>query len=225
MIAASATPAWTDLFPQSQLETVLKYVVGSWQDLVGKYPPAHRYEVREEKLTDSLADHCDDPSRRQTCGITGRFVAEKWKYRRLPTGQVLRVARSDIVYTAAIPGGPQLVMEFKKLADSARLHALYCSEGISRFVRGIYTPEQKIGAMCGIVKPHCSEPAPLVAYLTGLTLAQKKDLGCDAAGYGTTRPSVLAPGVSAFDSRHARGAACGNLDIALTHVFLVAAPS
>jgi hypothetical protein len=215
--------AWTNVFPEAQFATVLRYVVDTWEELKHTYPRAHMYEIREEKLTDSLTDHLDDPVRRQRSGIPGRFVCERWNFKRMPNGTVKRESRSDIVYVDAVPGSPQMVMEFKKLAGIARLHKSYCVEGMLRFVRGTYCPEQKLGAMCGILKPHCADPSALVAYLSRLPRDVESDLGCAAKGYGVKMPSKLAPSVATCDSLHTRGANCGNEDLTLAHVFVTAA--
>lgn len=217
------TLTWTNVFPEARVESVLKYVAESWEDLTSTFPSAHAFEVREEKLTDSLAHHLDDPVRRQRRGIPGRFVSEQWNLRRSPSGEIKRESRSDIIYLDAVPGAPRLVMEFKKLAGVAKLHQLYCSEGILRFVQGLYTPEQKIGGMCGIVKPGCADPNALISFLSSLPAGVAKELGCDEAGYGVKSPSVLAPSVATCDSVHARGANCGNGDITLAHVFVTSA--
>ncbi len=218
-----ATLTWTNVFPEAQIESVLKYVVESWEELTGRFPGAHAYKVREEKLTDSLAHHLDDPGRRQRRGIPGRFLSEQWNFQRLPNGAIKRESRSDIIYLDAVPGGPRLVMEFKKLAGNTKLHNLYCSKGISRFVQGLYSPEQKIGAMCGILKPHCADPGALINYLSILPAALAKELGCAASGYGVKSPSGLAPTVASYDSLHARGANCAKVDTTLAHVFVTAA--
>jgi hypothetical protein len=214
---------WTNAFPQTRLGAVLKYIVESWEDLACNYPEAHAYSMREEKLTDSLTCHLDDPVRRQQRGIPGRFLCEQWNLRRLPNGKVKRESRSDIIYFDAVPGGPQLVVEFKKLAGTSKLHALYCLEGISRFVKGQYSPEQKVGVMCGILKPHCADPLALIGYLNSLALPVAIELGCNMAGYGVKSPSILAPAIATCDSIHARGPNCKSIDITLAHVFVTAA--
>jgi len=221
MIHAAVT--WANVFPEAKLESVLRYVVESWEDLTSKFPSTHSYAVREERLTDSLAHHLDDPARRQRRGIPGRFLSERWNLRRLPGGQTKRESRSDIVYMDGIPGGPQLVMEFKKLAGTAKLHTLYCSEGMGRFVDGLYSPEQKIGAMCGILKPCSSDPKALISFLGSIPPTMVKRLGWGAAGYGIHSPSVLASSVALCDSVHARGSNSGNVAISLAHVFITAA--
>ena len=221
MIHAAVT--WANVFPEAKVESVLRYVVESWEDLTSKFPSTHSYEVREERLTDSLALHLDDPARRQRRGIPGRFLSERWNLRRLPSGEIKRESRSDIVYTDGIPGGPQLVMEFKKLSGTTKLHTLYCSEGMARFADGLYSPEQKIGAMCGVLKPSSSDPTALVSFLGCMPATMVKRLGWDSAGHGIRSPSVLAPSVALCDSVHARGPNCGNADISLAHVFITAA--
>jgi hypothetical protein len=213
---------WADVFPETKLEPILKYVAESWEELTSKFPHAHSYTIREDKLTDSLAQHLDDPGRRQRSGISGRFICEKWNLLRLPGGEIKRESRSDIVYIDGIPGAPQLVIEFKKLAGISKLHKLYCSEGMARFVNGIYSPEQKIGAMCGILRPSSSEPDAVIRFLRNVPKSMVKSLGWGASRHGLHMPSSLAPTVALCDSVHARGPTCKNADISLAHMFITA---
>jgi hypothetical protein len=221
MISGTLDAQWQEFVPIEQVPRVLAYISTLWKELVNQFPATHHFRIREEKLTLSLNDYLDDFQRKKTNGITGRFVPEIWNLQRLPTGEISRKSRSDILYFFSAAGVPELVIEFKKLDCNSAKRKLYCTEGMRRFVDGTYAKNQTIGVMCGLVQGGCSIAVPrLIKHLLKPEVAQRLSMVADTSGSYITSPSRTAVGSFDFDTLHDRQIETQVSRIAVVHFFV-----
>jgi hypothetical protein len=122
------------------------------------------------------------------------------------TGELMEERRTDIVYGwNNEQTGMQLVFEFKKLSRSARDRARYLGEnGLGRFVTGIYSKQQAVAAMVGILTdPRDQVVLPLLKALDMAAAGGGLRLRTCLGGGVYDRPSILFPAAE-FDTEHDR---------------------
>jgi hypothetical protein len=221
-VAGEADQVWLTCFPEQDVSGVVAYVASSWAELVERYPRAHHAGEREPVLTKSLADYLDDPSRRRSAALGGRFHAERpINHRR--GGKAKQVGRTDVEYHYPAPGNAALTLEFKKLQGRTSCRNSYRNSGIARFIAGPYAPSEPSGVMCGMVTVDLN--GEVNEMRASVTRCQKR-LACIAAPDGSVMSDAqyVAPNALVFETNHTKVG--GANTVRLSHLFvpLAAAP-
>jgi len=215
---------WLGAFPLRPATDAVDALCESWQVLAAKYRPHFHSRSAEPDLTRVLKAHVENVTARER-GLLGMWATESVINRvDFGTGELIEERRTDIVYgwnDAKV--GIQLVFEFKKLNRFASSRAHYLGEnGLLRFITGIYSKNQPVAAMVGIlVDPFDSCVPQLCQALSDPTLVQSLRLRPVSADCPYDRPSRLFPYAADFDTEHDRaaGALSGNGVVRVAHFF------
>lgn len=197
---------WFDAFPLGPASQAVDAVCASWSILTTRYRAAFHAKMKEPKLTKALKTHVERVTARER-GLLGMWAAESVINRmNLDTGELTEEKRTDIVYgwnddKASI----ELVFEFKKLTRYKRSRNAYIgSEGLGRFVTGMYSERQQVAAMVGIlIDPYDKIVPSLRADL------ERPDAGAElyilpgSSGNACQYPSILFDSAE-FDTAHMR---------------------
>lgn len=208
--------AWLNCFPEAAVEQILEYVTRSWNELVALFPHAHHAGEREPMLTKSLAEYLDDPERRRSAAIGGRFHAERPVNRRRG-GKLKQAGRTDIEYHYPAPGSAALTLEFKKLRGTSNCRSAYRNQGMAKFVAGTYAKDQSSGVMCGLAT------SPLAAEVEAMRASIARcrvRLACIPREDGSvaTKGEPLPTGAIRFDTNHVK--ASSGMALHISHLFM-----
>ncbi|CAN5234857.1 hypothetical protein BH10PSE4_BH10PSE4_34150 [soil metagenome] len=216
-IAGDADTAWLTCFPEQDVASVVAYVAASWAELAARYPRAHHAGEREPVLTKSLADYLDDPSRRRTVALGGRFHAERPINYRRGGGKPKQLGRTDVEYHYPASGSAALTLEFKKLQGKTSCRNAYRNSGITRFLAGPYAPNEPSGVMCGMVTVDVASEVD--AMRASLTRCQKR-LACITSSDGSIASDTqeIPPDALLFETNHKKSGGAGQ--IRLSHLFV-----
>lgn len=220
MILGALHSSWFEAFPSPEIPALLGYVARSWIKLRTSNPASNSFDRDEPALTRSLCEALDDFNEKKFNGITGAFEAEPLELSRLPNGQVPMGGKTDIKFILAVPGTPKLIIECKKLNGETTNRREYCKNGIQRFVTGKYAKSCRNGIMCGFTaNPIITERDALVSYISDSK--RSRNLQCISFnGHVVEIPSVCAPNVAEFDTKHNRPNVVGVGPILLAHLLL-----
>jgi hypothetical protein len=201
---ASLGQEWLVAIPPLNLANILQYVADTWLDLRAAWPEAHCFSKSEPALSLSLGQRLNELRRKREAGISGFFGAEALEPVRVG-GQVQQNGRTDIKFVFGGYGAPEFILECKKLDGTAAKRALYCSEGVARFVSGKYASEYRQGAMVAFTKADtASEASALKALLESAPSVTVYRCLPFPSGEHVQAPSHVAPGLAFFDTKHER---------------------
>jgi hypothetical protein len=202
----TAENMWLDAFPIRPAAEAVEAIYESWQRLASVHRPGFHPLRSEPDLTRVLKAHVEYVTARER-GLLGMWVAEGIINEiDLDTAELTEERRTDIVYGwNNDQTGIQLVFEFKKIDRLARSRTHYLGEnGLGRFVTGIYSRQQAIAAMVGILMDPIDEVVPpLRDRLADSAIAAPLKLRLRSTGGAYDRPSLLFP-LADFDTEHER---------------------
>ncbi len=222
-----ASELWRAAFGrQSTIDRVLKYIVAHWTELQerGHAIDDMRWKQPEPKISRFFATSLRKHMRQH--GIDGFFVAEHPNPEIDDVTQQLRSSgRTDITYLSQTRGHDlEIDIECKKLKYSTgakESRALYCNQGVMRFVDGLYAKNTDIGFMIAFVEsPDCLKDA-LDGVKTGM---QEKPMVQRLRTLAKNGKTLVAPGttfpICDFETRHARDHVENRADVLVGHIVL-----
>jgi len=215
---------WLNAFPIRPATEAVDALCESWDQLT-RHPLAGFHPgMKEPDLTRTLKAHVESVTARSQ-GLLGMWAAENVINVLDPvTAEICEERRNDIVYGwNDETTGMQLVFEFKKMSCSAadRKHYLG-TNGLERFVSGIYSPRQPVAAMVGILIDPIQDIVPsLITALSAPASKERLRLRLFSNGAAFERPSILFARAE-FDTEHERDAALAPTHgkIRIAHIFL-----
>ena len=165
-----------------------------WAEMSARELPGVNPKTKEDKLTKKLKVYVENYVARER-GLLGMWAAENVIGVLDPaTGDWIEERRTDIVYgwndeTREI----KLVFEFKRLGRQKKHRDHYLrNRGLGRFVTGIYSRDQAVAAMVGVLLDPESEVVPPIRQaLDDAGLAADLRLKPTASGKSITRPSQI----------------------------------
>ncbi|MBI1422435.1 MAG: hypothetical protein GC149_03140 [Gammaproteobacteria bacterium] len=217
---------WQAAFGRKEaIEKIVSYVCSHWARLQ-KYPTGDIvFSQSEPKITkyfcQSLRAHA------LSHGITGIFIPEHPVAKLDELNKTLgNRGRTDITYFSDRQSPAlEIVFEFKKLKLSSRgkiSRSQYCDAGMIRFVNGIYTPNDEIGFMVGLVENEtdsASISASLQRMLQHPDTRSLLRMVSDNKGKVVTSPALRFMRCH-FETHHARDHVEECPDILLGHLIL-----
>jgi hypothetical protein len=220
----NSPPEWLSAFPIRPATEAVEALVEGWRDLAARPIASFNPKTHEAALTKTLKVYVENVIAPQR-GLLGMWAAEDIIGDVDPaTGGLIEERRTDVVYgwNDAIRD-MRLVFEFKRLAKGKRHRSHYLeSEGLGRFVTGIYSRKQAVAAMVGVLLDPAPEIVPaIVKALEDAALGKRLRLRPAASGMPITEPSALFA-MAAFDTEHERDAALAPMhgSIRVSHFFL-----
>lgn len=207
---------------QATVDDVLRYVLDHWAQLQRRPPPALAFSNKEPKITKFFGFSLQKNA--LSHGITGYFIPEAPVADINAAQELEKLGRTDLLYVSdQLDPRLELVFEFKKLklksADSRRD---YCTEGVRRFVDGIYGRGQDLGFMIGLIERHAEEAQISAALRRAM---QVPDLSTimrfilDDQGRKIGAPAKRQP-LCSFETMHARDHVEGCSDLVIGHLSL-----
>lgn len=220
----TATDEWLTAFPLQPATAAVDALLQGWADLSVRQLPDFNPKTKEDKLTKKLKVYVENYVARER-GLLGMWAAENVIGEIDPvTGDWIEERRTDIVYgwndeTREI----KLVFEFKRLGRQKKHRDHYLrNSGLGRFVTGIYSRDQAVAAMVGVLlDPELEVVPPIRQALDDPGLAAGLRLKPTASGRSITRPSQIF-GTADFDTEHERDPALAPKfgTIRVSHFFL-----
>ncbi len=202
----SSTDDWLSAFPIQPATEAVEALRQGWIELADRPHPQFNSNTKEAALTKRLKIYVENHTARQR-GLLGMWSAEDIIGEIDPaTGALIQERRTDIVYgwnNDAL--GMRLVFEFKRIGrqKSHRNHYLR-DQGLGRFVTGIYSRQQAVAAMVGVLlDPEPDVVPPLRMALEDKSLATALRLRPASAGGAIAKPSTLFAAAD-FDTEHDR---------------------
>lgn len=215
---------WLNAFPIRPATEAVDALCESWEQLARRRLPGFHPGMKEPDLTRVLKAHVESVTARNR-GLLGMWAAESVINVLDPVTAVIREERrNDIVYGWNDETvGLQLVFEFKKMSCSARDRRHYLGpKGMERFVTGIYSRNQAVAAMVGmLLEPANKVVPPLRVELSKRAVIARLRLRRFANGATVDRPSILFTQAD-FDTEHHRdpSLAPSHGTIRVAHMFL-----
>lgn len=215
---------WLAAFPLQPATEAVEALRQGWSELAARPRPDFNPKTKEDGLTKRLKIYVENHVARQR-GLLGMWAAEDIIGDIDPaTGAMVEERRTDIVYGWNDEfQGMKLVFEFKRLGRQKKHRDHYLREqGLGRFVTGIYSRQQAVAAMVGVLlDPEDEIVPPIRKALEDSTLATALRLCQTPAGQPFERPSVLFQAAD-FDTEHERDAALAPTHgtIRVSHFFL-----
>lgn len=200
---------WLAAFPIQSAKEAVEALRQGWMELALRPRPDFNPMTKEGALTKRLKVYVEnDVARRR--GLLGMWAAENIIGDIDPaSGAMIQERRTDIVYGwNDTTRSMKLVFEFKRLGRQKghRDHYLL-GQGLGRFVTGIYSRQQAVAAMVGVLlDPEPDVVPPIRKALEDANLATVLRLRKTAAGVAYARPSTLFAHAD-FDTEHERDAA------------------
>jgi hypothetical protein len=215
---------WRAAFPIQPATEAVEALRQAWVELTARPLRDFNPTTKEDLLTKRLKVHIENyvaPKR----GLLGMWAAENIIGDvDSTTGEMVGERRTDITYGWNDHNQDlQLVFEFKRLGRQKRHRDHYLqSQGLGRFVTGIYSRRQSIAAMVGVLLDPEDEVVPPIRKALGdAALATALRLRKTGAGEPFTRPSSLFT-FADFDTEHERDPAFAppHGTINVSHFFL-----
>ncbi|MXW19491.1 MAG: Fis family transcriptional regulator [Gammaproteobacteria bacterium] len=219
----NAPAEWLAAFPIQPATKAVQAICQAWSELSAQPRPEFNPETREPALTKRLKIFIENRTARNL-GLLGLWAAEDIIGEVDPaTGALIEERRTDIVYGWNDEKHElKLVFEFKRLGRHKRYRDQYLgTDGMARFVTGIYSRRQAVAAMVGVLL----DPEPEVVPAIKAALADDKFIASlRLRMHGCTpfvQPSRLFADAN-FDTEHEReyGDASANHQIWIAHIFL-----
>ena len=158
-------PKWeAALGRRTSVEEILSFVQSHWRDVQKGPAPEMGPSDHEPKITKRFRLWLNKGKSRH--GISGYFIAEdEVGNLDVDTGKVSDAGRTDIAYVSDRIDPPlKIVFEFKKLKPQGKdVRREYCGSGVARFVQGVYSRDDDIAFMVGMVKKQADGPLILDA--------------------------------------------------------------
>lgn len=197
---------WLSAFPLQPATEAVEALRQGWLELAKRPRPDFNPKTKEDALTKRLKIYVENHVARER-GLLGMWAAEDIIGKIDPmTGRLIEQRRTDIVYgwnnkVQAI----KLVFEFKRLGRQKKHRDHYLREqGLGRFVTGIYSCQQTVAAMVGVLlDPEEEIVPPIREALHDAALATLLRLRPTATGLFFSRPSLLFAAAD-FDTEHER---------------------
>lgn len=220
----TSTDEWLSAFPIRPATEAVEALYQAWDELTDRPKPGFNPTTKEGALTKGLKIYVENYTARQR-GLLGMWSAEDIIGEIDPaTGVLVQERRTDIVYgwnDAA--QGMRLVFEFKRLGRQKRHRDHYLrDQGLARFVTGIYSRQQAVAAMVGILlDPEPDVVPPIRKALEDATLIAALRLRPTPTGEPIARPSTLFSAAD-FDTEHERdpSLAATHGTIRVSHFFM-----
>jgi hypothetical protein len=217
--------SWLTAFPLQPATEAVEALCDAWTQLAAEPRPDFNEKTWEDKLTKRLKIYVENVTARER-GLLGMWAAEDVIGQVDPISKVLvEERRTDIVYgwnNDDTSTSMKLVFEFKRLGRTKRHRDHYLGDdGLQRFVTGIYSRQQAVAAMVGVLlDPEEEIVPPIRKMLDDEGLCQKLRLLQPANGTNITRPSELF-GRADFDTEHERhpSLAASHGTIRVAHMF------
>lgn len=200
---------WLPAFPLQPATEAVEALQQGWSELAARPRPDFNPNTKEGALTKRLKVYVENHVARER-GLLGMWAAEDVIGEFNPvTGAMIEERRTDIVYGWNNEvQSMKLVFEFKRLGRQKKHRDHYLrDQGLGRFVTGIYSRQQAVAAMVGVLlDPEAEIVPPIRDALGNGALATLLRLRPTAAGHPYERPSSLFPAAD-FDTEHERDAA------------------
>lgn len=199
--------AWLAAFPIQPATEAVEALLEAWRELTCQPRPNFNPKTEEPNLTKTLKIYVETVTAPKR-GLLGMWAAEDVFGDVDPSkGKITQQRRTDIVYgwnntEQAI----QLVFEFKKLGRqaSSRNRYIHLSDGLGRFVNGIYSRHQAVAAMVGVLlDPKAEVVPPLKNAFSDTAVASGLRLRPAPSGTPYYAPSDLFAAAD-FDTEHER---------------------
>ncbi|OIQ93623.1 hypothetical protein GALL_244710 [mine drainage metagenome] len=197
---------WLSAFPLQPATEAVEALQQGWSELAARPRPDFNPSTKEDGLTKRLKIYVENHIARKR-GLLGMWAAEDIIGEIDPvTGVLTEERRTDIVYGwNSDVQTMKLVFEFKRLGRQKRHRDHYLrTEGLCRFVTGIYSRHQAVAAMVGVLLDPEEEIVPRIRDALGDTgLATMLRLRPTSTGEPYARPSPLFAAAD-FDTEHER---------------------
>lgn len=214
---------WFTAFPVQRATDAVEALRQGWMELAAVERPDFNPKTKEDALTKRLKIYVENYTARQR-GLLGMWAAEDIIGEIDPTtGELIQERRTDIVYGWNDEAQTmKLVFEFKRLGRQKRHRDHYLrGQGLGRFVTGIYSRQQAVAAMVGVLlDPEADVVPPIRKALGDTALATALRLRL-IAGQPFAKPSTLFAAAD-FDTEHDRDPALAPAHgaIRVSHFFL-----
>lgn len=219
----TAPSDWFSAFPIQPATEAVEALRQGWAELAAVERPDFNPKTKEDGLTKRLKIYVENYTARQR-GLLGMWAAEDIIGEIDPvTGTLIQERRTDIVYgwnddVQAM----KLVFEFKRLGRQKKHRDHYLKDrGLGRFVNGIYSRQQAVAAMVGVLLDPKSEVVPPIRKALGdraLSIALRLR---PTGGQPFAKPSTMFTAAD-FDTEHDRdpALAASHGTIRVSHFFL-----
>jgi len=214
---------WFTAFPIQPATEAVEALRQAWSELAARPRPDFNEKTKETALTKRLKVYVENYTARQR-GLLGMWAAEDISGEIDPATGKLVERRTDIVYGWNNDiQDLKLVFEFKRLGRQKRHRDHYLRDrGLGRFVTGMYSRQQAVAAMVGVLLDPEPEVVPAIRKaLANGALATALRLRSTPAGEPFARPSTLFAAAD-FDTEHERDPALAPAHgtIRVSHFFL-----
>lgn len=207
----TASADWLAAFPIQPATEAVEALRQGWLELASRPRPDFNPKTKEDGLTKRLKIYVENHVARER-GLLGMWAAEDIIGDIDPaTGALVEERRTDIVYGWNDDvSGMKLVFEFKRLGRQKKHRDHYLKDrGLGRFVTGIYSRQQAVAAMVGVLLDAEPEVVPPIRKaLEEKTLASILRLRPAHSGEPFIRPSSLFTAAD-FDTEHERDPSLG----------------
>lgn len=220
----TAQADWFAAFPIQPATEAVEALRQGWTELSAIDRPDFNPKTKEDALTKRLKIYVENYTARER-GLLGMWAAEDIIGEIDPaTGKMIEERRTDIVYGWNDEVRTmKLVFEFKRLGRQKKHRDHYLKDrGLGRFVTGIYSRQQAVAAMVGVLlDPEAEVVPPIRKALADSSLATALRLRSAAGGQPFAKPSTLFSAAD-FDTEHDRHPALAPTHgtIRVSHFFL-----
>ncbi|NNM77969.1 Fis family transcriptional regulator [Sphingomonas sp. ID1715] len=215
---------WFAAFPIQPATEAVEALRQGWTELASVERADFNPKTKEGALTKRLKIYVENYTARER-GLLGMWAAEDIIGEIDPvTGELIEERRTDIVYGWNNDvGAMKLVFEFKRLGRQKKHRDHYLKDqGLGRFVTGIYSRQQAVAAMVGVLlDPEAEVVPPIRKALENSALATKLRLRATAGGQPFAKPSTMFT-TADFDTEHDRDPALAPTHgtICVSHFFI-----
>lgn len=217
-------PKWdAALGRRTTIEDVLAYIKTHWVQLQQHPPREMMFSENEPKITKYF--RLSLRANKTLHGITGFFTAEDEVGKiNTETQEVGDRGRTDITYNSDRIDPPlTIVFEFKKLKlVGENIRRNYCTNGMGRFVSGIYAEGDDVAFMIGLVQKESTGSQMLLSLQQAIQkpamVGKLRLIQYPKGSFITTSPKSFS--ISDFETQHARDHVANCPDMLLGHFLL-----
>lgn len=215
--------AWIEAFPLVEADRAVAALMQAWREMAAVEKPKFNPRIHEPKLTrvvrsyvrQRVAPQLRLPGHWGTEGVENTVDFE--------TGEIYEEGRTDITYlwnnetTKFV-----LVFEFKKLSAQADSRRAYLEDGMLKFVTGIYSDQEPLAAMVGILMSPRKQTVDALRRAIAQPPTAAALYACQDDDGRFVMPASLFPDHADFDTEHLRAAAKAPAHgtIRLAHLFV-----